>query len=177
MSDHHKLYTGVECCRDEEDHWGMRTTQHAHWSFFTGNLQSHPEILLKLWQDSQGDKTGKDSTDHMRFCYHSRGSGSLGAKAWGDGRRYRILCAAQCSRLETSVQQLCLTLLVSFSLTFVWLTQMHWGPLLYNNFQVRNLGWLTSLSMVPIAPVFWPAAGLLGLLHRRLPFLNTPLGG
>ena len=168
----------MQCCRDKRDPWGLRTVGQAQKFLYNQlrHIQKYCSIYIS-WEDSQVGKTGKDSIHHRRFCYHSRGSGSLGAKAWGDGRRYRILCAAQCSRLETSVQQLCLTLLVSFSLTFVWLTQMHWGPLLYNNFQVRNLGWLTSLSMVPIAPVFWPAAGLLGLLHRRLPFLNTPLGG
>ena len=76
-------------------------------------------------------------------CYPSIVSRSMDAEVWAHDWRFRILCGDQCSRHEVPVQHLCLTLLVSFSLTPVWLTRCNWNHFYTRLVQVRNLCWLT----------------------------------
>ena len=130
------------------------------------------------WQDSQVVKTDKSSTHLMRFCYHSIASGSMEAEDWAHGRRFRIPCGAQCSRLEAPVQHLCLTLLVSFSLTPVFLTQMQFEQLLHKACPSKKT-MMTHLDILRcqfLQPP-WQLVMLFELLHHRLPFLKAPLLG
>lgn len=67
-------------------------------------------------------------------------------RMWTRGRS--LLCGAWCPRLQTPVHQHCLTLPVSSSLTPVWLTQTHWGPLLHKAFP-RQEPVVTYLALLP----------------------------
>ena len=114
----------------------------------------------------------------MRFCYHSIASGSMEAEDWAHGRRFRIPCGAQCSRLEAPVQHLCLTLLVSFSLTPVFLTQMQFEQLLHKACPSKKT-MMTHLAILRcqfLQPP-WQLVMLLELLHHRLSFLKALLLG
>lgn len=73
----------MQCCRDKRDPWGLRTVGQAQKFLYNQlrHIQKYCSIYIS-WEDSQVGKTGKDSIHHRRFCYHSRGSGSMEAEDW-----------------------------------------------------------------------------------------------